>query len=96
MAGLEKARSLYNTELEWMRRQPQARATKPKAREDAFYDLEEKAKQKSKVETREFNVNMQRLGGKILELNYISKKNMAGRRYSKILPIHLTVAIGSG
>ena len=74
MAGLEKARSLYNTELEWMRRQPQARATKPKAREDAFYDLEEKAKQKSKVETREFNVNMQRLGGKILELNYISKK----------------------
>jgi ATP-binding cassette subfamily F protein uup len=57
-----------------MRRQPQARATKPKAREDAFYDLEEKAKQKSKVETREFNVNMQRLGGKILELNYISKK----------------------
>jgi ABC-type multidrug transport system ATPase subunit len=34
MAGLEKARSLYNTELEWMRRQPQARATKPKARED--------------------------------------------------------------
>ncbi|HNY58986.1 MAG TPA: ABC-F family ATP-binding cassette domain-containing protein [Bacteroidales bacterium] len=74
MAELEKARSLYNTELEWMRRQPQARATKPKAREDAFYDLEEKAKQKSKVETREFNVNMQRLGGKILELNYISKK----------------------
>lgn len=73
-SGFEKVRSLYNSELEWMRRQPQARATKPKAREEAFYALEEKAKQKAETETRDFNVKMQRLGGKILELNYISKK----------------------
>lgn len=73
-AGIDKARSLYSVELEWMRRQPQARATKAKAREDAFYAIEEKAKQKGEAETRDFNVKMQRLGGKILELNYISKK----------------------
>lgn len=73
--GLEKARSLYNSELEWMRRQPQARATKAKAREEAFYDLEERVKNKRPEEKpREFNVQMQRLGGKILELNYISKR----------------------
>jgi len=73
-SGIDKARSLYSVELEWMRRQPQARATKAKAREDAFYAIEEKAKQKGEAETRDFNVKMQRLGGKILELNYISKK----------------------
>jgi ABC transport system ATP-binding/permease protein len=73
-ASLEKARSLYNVELEWMRRQPQARATKAKAREDAFYSLENKVKQKGEAETKDFNVHMQRLGGKILELNYISKR----------------------
>ncbi len=72
---LEKARSLYTGELEWMRRQPQARATKAKAREDAFYELEDQIKNKKTNEkSREFNVQMQRLGGKILELNYISKK----------------------
>lgn len=73
-AGIDKAKSLYSVELDWMRRQPQARATKAKAREDAFYAIEEKAKQKTDGETKEFNVQMQRLGGKILELNYISKK----------------------
>ncbi|MBE0639091.1 MAG: ABC-F family ATP-binding cassette domain-containing protein [Bacteroidales bacterium] len=73
-AGIDKAKSLYSVELDWMRRQPQARATKAKAREDAFYAIEEKAKLKTENETREFNVQMQRLGGKILELNYISKK----------------------
>jgi ABC transport system ATP-binding/permease protein len=72
--GLEKARSLYGNELEWMRRQPQARATKAKAREDAFYELEGKVKSRRTDEKqRDFNVKMQRLGGKILELNYISK-----------------------
>jgi ABC transport system ATP-binding/permease protein len=74
-AGLEKSRSLYVGELEWMRKQPQARATKAKAREDAFYELEDRVKnKKSDEKPREFNVQMQRLGGKILELNYISKK----------------------
>lgn len=73
-AGLEKTQSLYNRELEWMRRQPQARATKAKAREDAFYVIEEKLKSKSEAEPKEFDVQMQRLGGKILELNNIDKK----------------------
>lgn len=73
-AGIDKAKSQYSVELDWMRRQPQARATKAKAREDAFYVIEEKAKLKTDGESREFNVQMQRLGGKILELNYISKK----------------------
>ena len=73
-AGIEKAQSLYGRELEWMRRQPQARATKAKAREDAFYALEEKLKSKSEGEQKDFDVQMQRLGGKILEMNNIDKK----------------------
>jgi ATP-binding cassette subfamily F protein uup len=70
---LERAKSLYQKELEWMRRQPQARATKAKAREDAFYQIEEKVKNVSNEKTRGFGLDMQRLGGKILELNYINK-----------------------
>jgi ABC transport system ATP-binding/permease protein len=73
--GFEKAKALYATELEWMKRQPQARATKAKAREEAFFNLEEKVKgRRTEDKPREFNVQMQRLGGKILELNYISKR----------------------
>lgn len=68
-----KARSLFKTELEWMRRMPQARATKAKAREDAFYVIEEKANSGTNEETKSFDVDMQRLGGKILELNNIEK-----------------------
>ncbi len=72
--GLEKARSIYSVELEWMRRQPQARTTKAKAREESFYLLEEKVSRKRSEDPKDFNVQMQRLGGKILELNYISKR----------------------
>ncbi len=70
---MEKARSLYQKELDWMRRQPQARATKAKAREDAFYKIEEKVKNVNSENARGFGLDMQRLGGKILELNYINK-----------------------
>ena len=70
---IQKARSLYKTELEWMRRMPQARATKAKAREDAFYTIEEKAKSAQGDQTRGFDVEMQRLGGKILEINNVYK-----------------------
>jgi len=72
--GLEKTQSLYNRELEWMRRQPQARATKAKAREDAFYSLEERLKSKSESGQKDFDIQMQRLGGKILEMNNIDKR----------------------
>ena len=70
---LEKAKSQYSKELEWMRRQPQARATKAKAREDAFYQLEDKIKNVREKDARGFGSDMQRLGGKILELNNIYK-----------------------
>jgi ABC transport system ATP-binding/permease protein len=72
-AEIQKARSLYKTELEWMRRMPQARATKAKAREDAFYKIEEKAKTATAGDLKKFDVDMQRLGGKILELVNIRK-----------------------
>lgn len=69
-----KARSLYKTELEWMQRMPQARATKAKAREDSFYKIEAKAKSSLGEANRGFDVEMQRLGGKVLEINNVSKK----------------------
>lgn len=70
---VQKARSQYKTELDWMRRMPQARATKAKAREDNFYVIEEKANSGRSDETKGFDVDMQRLGGKILELDNIEK-----------------------
>jgi ATP-binding cassette subfamily F protein uup len=72
-AETAKLQSHYQKELEWMRRQPQARATKAKAREDAFYQLEEKLSNVNTEKVRGFDMDMQRLGGKILELNNIYK-----------------------
>mgnify|MGYP000040442421 CR=1 FL=1 len=68
-----KAQNLMRKELEWMRRQPKARGTKSKARQDAFYDLKDTATQKVRKDELELNVNMTRLGGKILELHSIEK-----------------------
>ena len=70
---MEKTRNLYRRELEWIRRMPKARTTKSKSRENAFYDIEEKAKQKRKEETLQLSVKMTRMGGKILELIKLSK-----------------------
>ncbi|MFC3197219.1 ABC-F family ATP-binding cassette domain-containing protein [Parapedobacter deserti] len=70
---LERNRNLLRRELEWMRRQPQARGTKSKARIDAFYDLEEKTKGQQSNQTIQLSVNVSRQGGKILELDRISK-----------------------
>ena len=71
----EKARSLYISELEWMKRQPQARATKAKAREQAFYSLEEKVKGKrADDKPREFIVQMQKTSWKDPGIKYISKQ----------------------
>src|SRR5690606_2249444 len=69
----EKARNLLRTELEWMRRQPQARGTKSKARIDAFYDLEEKAKGPRTQDKVQLSVKVSRQGFKIAELENISK-----------------------
>lgn len=70
---IDKAKNLYRKELEWMRRQPQARGTKQKARIDAFYETKEKAHQKIENKKVVLDVKMQRLGNKILELENINK-----------------------
>ena len=72
-AEVDKARSLYRTELEWMRRMPQARGTKARARIDAFYELEAKAHTRFDEQRPELSVKTQRIGGKILELYNIDK-----------------------
>ena len=69
-AEIERANNLYRTELEWMRRQPQARGHKAKYREDAFYELEKVAKQR--MEDRQLRLNVY-IGSKIFECQYISK-----------------------
>ena len=74
-AEVAKARSLYRTELEWMRRMPQARGTKSKARIDAFYDLQSKARTRFDEQRPELSVKTERIGGKILELYNINKSH---------------------
>jgi len=70
---VEKARSLYRTELDWMRRMPQARGTKAQARIDAFYELEEKAHTRFDESRPQLTVKTERIGGKILELYNVTK-----------------------
>lgn len=72
-ASTEKARNLYRKELEWMRRQPKARTTKSKSRQDTFYEVKEKAAKRLEQQQLELNVKMTRLGGKILELKKVYK-----------------------
>lgn len=72
-ANVDKAKNLYRKELEWMRRMPKARGTKAKSREDAFYETEKTAKLKKDNSKVEMEVNMTRLGGKILELHHVKK-----------------------
>ena len=69
-----KARNLYKKELDWMRRMPKARTTKSKARIDAFYELEGKARKQVDEKAPEFQVKATRIGKKILELNHIHKR----------------------
>jgi len=69
----EKAQGLYRKELEWMRRMPQARTTKSKARIDNFYEIEEKAKKRTDKGSGSLEVKMSRIGGKVLELNNVFK-----------------------
>jgi ATP-binding cassette subfamily F protein uup len=69
----EKARNLYRTELEWIRRMPKARGTKSKSRIASFDQLQKVVKSKHEEKSIQFNVNANRLGGKILEINNLSK-----------------------
>jgi ABC transport system ATP-binding/permease protein len=72
-ASIDKARNLYRRELEWMRRQPKARTTKSKSRQDSFYEVEEEAKSKRTDARMQITMQMNRLGSKILELENICK-----------------------
>lgn len=72
-AEVQRANNLYRTELEWMRRMPQARGHKARYREDAFYELEKIAKQK--IEDRQLRLKSRNvyIGSKIFECQYVSK-----------------------
>ena len=72
-AGIDKARNTYRKELEWMRKQPKARTTKSKSRQDNFYAVEAKAKQRIEDQQIELQVKMNRLGGKVVELKKVYK-----------------------
>lgn len=72
-ASVEKAKNTYRKELEWMRKQPKARTTKSKSRIDAFYEVEEKAKQQLQQQQMELTSKMNRLGGKVAELKKVHK-----------------------
>ena len=72
-ATFQKNKNLLKKELEWMRRMPAARTTKSVARQNAFYDLEDKTKQRSENQKVTLNVKMARQGNKILELENINQ-----------------------
>ncbi len=72
-AAVDKAKNLYVKELDWMRRQPKARTTKSKSRIDDFYTIKEKAHQRRNEHQVQLEINMKRLGSKILELHNVSK-----------------------
>jgi len=71
--NVEKAKQLYKKELEWMRRQPKARGTKSKSRISSFDDIRERAHKRRKNHQVQLEINMERLGAKILELHNVSK-----------------------
>jgi ABC transport system ATP-binding/permease protein len=68
----EKAKNLFRTEIEWMRRMPKARTTKSKSRIESFYEIREKAEQKTRETRISINIDNPRLGKKILELHNVS------------------------
>ena len=83
---LEKTKKLFSKELEWMRRQPQARSTKAKSRIDDFYEIKEKAQVRLNNDEMKINIAASRLGSKILESHNIvksfgSKKILDGFTY---------------
>jgi ATP-binding cassette subfamily F protein uup len=73
LASIDKAKNLYRKELEWMRKQPKARTTKSKSRQDAFYVVESKAKQNLDEQNLTLQMKMSRLGGKIAEFKRVNK-----------------------
>jgi len=72
-ASVDKAKNLYVKELAWMRKQPKARTTKSKSRIDDFSVIKEKAHARRKEHQVELEINMERLGNKVIELHAVSK-----------------------
>lgn len=71
-ASIDKAKNLFVKELDWMRRQPKARTTKSKSRQDDFYVIKEKAHSRRKEHQMELEINMERMGSKIIEMHNVS------------------------
>lgn len=84
-ATIVKANNLYRRELEWMRRMPQARGGKAKYRKDAFYELEQVARQKQEERTARLEVKGAYIGSKIFEAQYVSKAFESPERGRKII-----------
>lgn len=72
-ASIARANNLYRKELDWMRRMPCARGTKAKYRKDAFYELEQRAKQRREERATRLDVKSGYIGSKIFEAEYVSK-----------------------
>ena len=70
---LQKDKNIFRKELEWMRKQPKARTTKSKSRQDAFVDVQERVSQKKDDTEVSLQVNMTRLGGKVIEMKKVHK-----------------------
>jgi len=73
LSNIDKAKNLFRKELEWMRKQPRARTTKSKSRQDNFYEIEGKAKQKVEDLQVQLQIKMNRLGGKVAEMKKVYK-----------------------
>ena len=73
LSNIDKAKNLFRKELEWMRKQPKARTTKSKSRQDNFYEIQTKAKQKVEDLQVQLQMKMNRLGGKIAEMKKVYK-----------------------
>ena len=72
-ATTNKAKNLFKKELDWMRRQPKARTTKSKSRIDDFFEIKAKAHKRRQDHTVQLEINMKRLGSKIIELHKLKK-----------------------
>ncbi|MBS1761458.1 MAG: ABC-F family ATP-binding cassette domain-containing protein [Bacteroidetes bacterium] len=70
---LQKDKNIFRKELEWMRKQPKARTTKSKSRQDAFTEIENRVKSQKEVAEVNLQMKMSRLGGKILEMKKVNK-----------------------
>jgi len=73
LSTIDKAKNTYRKELEWMRKQPKARTTKSKSRQDNFYEVQAQAKKKIEDAQVQLSMKMSRMGGKIAELKKVNK-----------------------